>query len=219
VNVFIHRMLGHYLQNEAGADGGEGGGAAPAADAGADPAPADPASSQPPADGADPAAAASPDPVSYDGLSVGEGYELDAEVFESFKGLATELGISSEAAQKLLDLQTTMETKRADAYQAAMEQQTQRWADEIRNDKDLGGERFEQTQATAIKAIEKFGSPELRTLLNESGLGNHPELVKFCHRIGLSLTEDNFVLPGSQDGANPQQRTADVMFGDILKSQ
>lgn len=28
MNLFIHRMMGHYLQNEAGNDGGEGGGAA-----------------------------------------------------------------------------------------------------------------------------------------------------------------------------------------------
>lgn len=38
MNHFIHRMLGHYLQDEAGPDGGEGGGAASATPPAADPA-------------------------------------------------------------------------------------------------------------------------------------------------------------------------------------
>ncbi|MEC7472463.1 MAG: hypothetical protein VX946_03765 [Pseudomonadota bacterium] len=49
-----------------------------------------------------------------------------------------------------------------------------------------------------MKAIEKFGSPELRQVLNDSGLGNHPELVKFCHRIGKAISDDSLVLGGTQ---------------------
>jgi hypothetical protein len=137
----------------------------------------------------------------YSDLSVGEGYELDAEVFDQFKGLLSEINVPKEAAQKLLDLQTAIETKRAEAYQAALVEQSQQWEQQVKADKELGGDNFEKTQAVAIKAIESFGSPELRQLLNDSGLGNHPELVKFCHRVGLKFSEDSVVLPGTQAGA------------------
>lgn len=139
--------------------------------------------------------------VDYSDLSVGEGYELDTEVFDQFKGVLSEIGAPKEVAQKFLDLQTALETKRAEAYQAAMVKQSQDWEAATKADKELGGANFEKTQALGVKAIEAYGTTELKQLLNDSGLGNHPELVKFCHRVGQKLTEDAMVLPGTQEGS------------------
>lgn len=147
------------------------------------------------------AAQADQSAIDYSDLSAGEGYELDAEVFDQFKAALTEVGAPKEVAQKFLDMQTALLAKQADAYQAALVEQSQQWEQQVKADKELGGDNFEKTQAVAIKAIESFGSPELRQLLNDSGLGNHPELVKFCHRVGQKLTEDAVVLPGTQTGA------------------
>jgi len=151
-------------------------------------------------------------PDDYADFKLADGAELDAEVLTSFKGIAKELGISQEAAQKLLDLQGQLDSKRMQALEAAQAEQSQRWADAVKADKELGGENYDKTVETAIKAVEKFGSPELRSLLNETGIGNHPELVKFCHRIGKALSEDSLVMGGDQ---KPGARTADVLFGDI----
>ncbi|HAR04270.1 MAG TPA: hypothetical protein DCR72_01620 [Pseudomonas sp.] len=141
--------------------------------------------------------------------------ELDTEVLDSFKGIAKELGITQEAAQKLIDLQGQLEAKRAVAQQQQLAEQAQQWADAVKADKEIGGENYDKSVATAVKAIEQFGSPELRNLLSETGIGNHPELVKFCHRIGKALSEDNLVMGGNQ---KPSARTADVLFGDIKLS-
>lgn len=137
-------------------------------------------------------------PVEYADFSVPEGLEIDADVLGSFKEVARELGIPQDAAQKLIDLQAGLVQKQAEATQAALAAQAQQWEAAVKADKELGGERYAQTVETAVKAIERFGSPELRTLLNESGIGNHPELVKFCHRIGQSLSEDGLVMGGTQ---------------------
>lgn len=154
-------------------------------------------------------------PDDYADFKLAEGADLDAEVLTSFKGIAKELGISQEAAQKLIDLQGQLDSKRMQALEAAQAEQSQRWADTVKADKELGGENYDKTVETAIKAVEKFGSPELRALLNETGIGNHPELVKFCHRIGKALSEDSLVMGGDQ---KPGARTADVLFGDIKLS-
>lgn len=138
-------------------------------------------------------------PEDYADFKLADGAELDAEVLTSFKGIAKELGISQEAAQKLIDLQGQLDSKRMQALEAAQAEQSQRWADAVKADKELGGENYDKTVETAIKAVEKFGSPELRSLLNETGIGNHPELVKFCHRIGKALSEDNLVMGGHQN--------------------
>ena len=45
----------------------------------------------------------------------------------------------------------------------------------------------------AKKALETFGTPELRTLLNESGMGNNPEVIRAFYRVGKAISEDKFV--------------------------
>lgn len=140
-------------------------------------------------------------PEDYGDFSFPEGVEIDADVMTEFKGLAKELGITQEAAQKLIDLQASMEEKRAETLQQMVADQSQQWANQVKNDPEIGGENYDQSVALAVKTIETFGSPELRTLLNDSGLGNHPELVKFCHRIGKAISEDKLVMGGTQNSS------------------
>lgn len=140
-------------------------------------------------------------PAEYADFQLPEGIEIDADVMTEFKGLAKELGITQEAAQKLIDLQSSMEEKRAETLQQMVADQSQQWANQVKNDPEIGGENYDQSVALAVKTIETFGSPELRTLLNDSGLGNHPELVKFCHRIGKAISEDKLVMGGTQNSS------------------
>src|SRR5690554_3998321 len=140
-------------------------------------------------------------PTEYADFTLPEGTEIDADVMTEFKGLAKELGITQEAAQKLIDLQASMEQKRAETLQQMVADQSQQWANQVKNDPEIGGENYDQSVALAVKTIETFGSPKLRTLLNDSGLGNHPELVKFCHRIGKAISEDKLVMGGTQNSS------------------
>lgn len=225
--------------NEAAADGGGGGGAAaqPAAPAAPAPAAAPAADAsllgQPPA-AADPAAteqtpeqkaaaeaeakrladekAANSAPETYADFTLPEGYEMDAGTLDAFKGLAKELNISQASAQKLIDMQTALSTKQAEAYQAAVVKQSQDWVAEIKNDPVLGGANFESSAANAVKVIQAFGDESLTNLLNESGLGNHPALFKFCHRISAAISEDKFVMPGTQSGGG-RKTNEEVFYG------
>jgi hypothetical protein len=53
--------------------------------------------------------------------------------------------------------------------------------------------------SVAKKALDAFGSPELRVLLEQSGLGNNPEVIRFMFRAGKAISEDSFV--GRSTGA------------------
>lgn len=136
-------------------------------------------------------------PEAYD-LEFDDGFEIDTDVLEQFQGLAKELGISNEAAQKLIDLQASLNAKSAEASQQRLEGLRAEWANQTRNDPEFGGEHYDANVAVAAKTMQAFGDDSLRQLLNDSGLGNHPALVKFCHRIGKAISEDRLVLPGSQ---------------------
>jgi hypothetical protein len=71
------------------------------------------------------------------------------------------------------------------------------WVEGARSDKEFGGEKLTENLAVAKRALDTFGTPELRTLLNESGLGNHPEIIRAFFRAGKAISEDKFVTAGS----------------------
>lgn len=154
--------------------------------------------------------AANSAPEAYTDFTLPEGFEMDADTLGAFKGLAKELNISQASAQKLIDMQTALSTKQAEAHQAAVVKQSQDWVAEIKNDPVLGGANFEKSAASAVKVIQAFGDEGLTSLLNESGLGNHPALFKFCHRVSQAIAEDKFVIPGNQADAPKEMSIVDA---------
>ncbi|MCP9731572.1 hypothetical protein NIM88_04110 [Pseudomonas sp. GBPI_506] len=212
MNALMMKLLGRVLMNEAQADGGQGGGAdaPPAADA------KTPEQTQQEADAAKAKTEADAKltgaPEAYEDFTLPEGMEMDADVLGEFKGLAKELNIPQAKAQQLIDFQTQLATKQAEAYQAAVIKQGQDWAAEVRNDPVLGGANYEKSVESAIKVIQSFGDPALTELLRSTGLGNNPALFKFCHRISSAISEDKFVLPGSQS-SNGRKSDAEVFYG------
>lgn len=149
-------------------------------------------------------------PEAYEDFTLPEGMEMDVEILGEFKNLAKELNIPQAKAQQLIDFQSQLASKQAEAYQAAVTKQAQDWAAEIKNDPEIGGENYDKSVASAIKVIQSFGDPALTELLNTSGLGNHPALFKFCHRISAAISEDKFVLPGSQTNAPKEMTIVDA---------
>lgn len=225
---------GAFLMDEVAADGGDGGGgdpvaaapaAAPAATPAAEPAktsvldaptlladkPGDPAAEPAKAD----AVAVDGAPEAYEAFTFTEGLEVDDEVMGDFQAVAKELNLPQGSAQKIIDLQTKVEQKRTERLEAALTEQRERWAKEVRDDPEIGGEKYDETVKVAVKTMQAFATPELRSLLIESGIGNHPAMVKFCHAIGKSLSEDSMVMPGTQSGGKEKTRAADVLFPNL----
>jgi hypothetical protein len=118
-----------------------------------------------------------------------EGIELDKSATEEFTAIAKELKLPQDAAKKLVDL----EVKRIQAQQQQHQSLVSEWAEQVKADKDLGGDKLDENLAVARKAIDAFGTPELKELLNTTGLGNHPEVVKAFFKAGKAISEDGFV--------------------------
>lgn len=127
-------------------------------------------------------------PEAYE-FNIPEGFELDETLQEEFSAYAKEKGFSQEDVNKQLEFAERMLTRQTEIHR----DQVEAWAEEVRKDKELGGDKLKETQTVARGAIEKFGTPELKALLDSTGLGNHPELVKFAYRVGKQISEDGFV--------------------------
>lgn len=135
-------------------------------------------------------------------IKLPDGLEVDPEVLKGFQGVAKELGLKSEGAQKIFDLYATA-TKAADAkVQTQIAEQQTGWLNELKSDKDFGGKNFDATQRDARRAVQKY-APELRQFFKDSGLGSHPGLVKAFARIGRATAREDSV-DGSGGNATTQ---------------
>ncbi|HFD3888017.1 peptidase [Serratia nevei] len=134
-----------------------------------------------------------------------EGQELDANVLAVFEPIAKELGLSQEQAQKLVDIYPQIQQQQAEAWS----KQVSDWGEQVKADKEIGGDKFNASVGAAQRALDQFGNQELREYLNASGLGNHPALVRFCAKVGKAMAEDSFVVP-NQGG---QRSAADILYG------
>lgn len=126
-----------------------------------------------------------PAPDPYAGLRFPPELGVDPAIAEDFKTLAGQLELSPAAAQRLVDF-----------YAEAHRRQHAAWRDRTVADRELGGPALPRNLATAGRAVDRFGGPDLRRALEATGAGNHPEVVRFCVRVGKALAEDGLVRPG-----------------------
>lgn len=118
-----------------------------------------------------------------------EGVQLDADLTKEFTGLAVELNLSQAKAQKVVDLGAKMSASFQAKLVSNIETQVTQWGEQAKTDKEIGGEKFAENLAIA-KAGMKDSTPELRKLLKESGLGNHPEVIRHFYRLGKLAQQD-----------------------------
>ena len=133
-----------------------------------------------------------------------EGKNFDNEIITTYSQVARELNLSQASAQKMLD---TLGPKIAERQMAQIDSIRQGWVDSSRIDKEFGGESLDKNMSVAKKALDTFGTPELRTVLNQSGLGNHPEIIRFFYRAGKAISEDGYV--GSSSGSSSKGQPQD----------
>lgn len=147
----------------------------------------------------------STDEVAYD-FKMPEGVELDAASADEFKAIAKELNLSKDAAQKVVDLAVRREQARAEAFTKQVED----WAAQVKADPEMGKP---ENLAAARKVIETFGDDETKSLLNSTGMGNHPALVRFVLKISKAISEDKY-LAGKDTSEPAKKDPASILYGN-----
>ncbi|MDY7579358.1 protease [Herbaspirillum sp. RTI4] len=139
----------------------------------------------------EPQAPAPKAPEKYDFKTV-DG-KVDTSVLTKFESVARELDLTQDQAAKLID---TLAPQVAQAQKARQDAQVSAWADAAKADKEIGGDKLNENLAIAKKALDTFGTPELTKMLNDSGMGNHPEIIRAFLRAGQKISPGNFVPSG-----------------------
>lgn len=138
--------------------------------------------------------------IEYTDFTYPEGTVVDETIQDAFKTAAKEAGLTQAQAQHLTDMGGLMRAKVMADHQAAQAQVYTDWAEQSRSDKEFGGAKMDENLAIASKAINAFATPELKALLDSTGIGNHPEMIRAFYRAGKAMSEDNLV-PGGKGPA------------------
>ena len=149
-------------------------------------------------------------PESYADFTVPEDMEVDKAMLEMFSPLAKELNLSQENAQKLVDLQAKGLKDATDAHVKSWADAMGKWKDEVKADKEIGGDSFGQTQSNVTLALKTFGTEKLGEILEVTGVGNHVELVRFFDKVGGLIANDKIDL-GNVVADGPKSR-AEIMY-------
>jgi hypothetical protein len=176
---------------------------------GGDAPPADPDATDPPA---------SEVPETYE-LTPPEGFEkLDDGLVAEATPVFKELGLSNEQANKLMPLAGKMAEKivsdRDQQLMGTILEQRKDWLETAKKDPEIGGQNWDATLGIAAKAMDQLGfakgSP-LRVALNDSGFGNHPEMIRFMATVGKAIGEDSDFARSVTGGE--KKTDAEVFYG------
>jgi len=134
-----------------------------------------------------------------------EGMEIDADLLGTAEPILKEAGLSNEQANALLPIVKQAMDKAITAQTAQMTDlmaaQRREWLDAFNADAEIGGGNREQTVHLAGKGLDALGYTEghpFRQLLTETGLGNHPDMIRMARRLGEMVSEDgDFVRSGA----------------------
>lgn len=138
-------------------------------------------------------------------FSFPEGFEASEQLVGEFTPLAKKLNLTQESAQELIDLYTKSATYVQEANTNAFKQVVDEWATSAKQDQEFGGSKFTENVSVAKEALAKFGNDKFKSLLDDTGLGNHPELLRFMFKVGKMIKEDKIHV-----GSNPVSQQRDV---------
>lgn len=122
---------------------------------------------------------------------------LDDELVAEADPVLRDLNLSNEQANKLLPLATKM---LANGQQSAIQQvidagaaQRKEWLDAFKADPDIGGSNRKDTEAKAAVGLDAMGFTKdhpFRKALDETGFGNHPDVIRTFRQLGELAGED-----------------------------
>lgn len=140
-------------------------------------------------------------------INVPEGVEIDSTLSEGAMAIAKKHNIPQEALDELTQLVVADRVNLADQSKAAFDKMLDDLEEASKTDKVIGGDDFEENVGIAMTAVEKFGGDDLNKLLEDSGLGNHPVMIRAFLNIGKLMAEDG-TLTGDVDGGAKDESEA-----------
>ena len=122
-----------------------------------------------------------------------------------------------EEVQAVADLYIRRMSAAREKQIAAERETVENWREEVRNDPEIGGAKYEENLASVKKMLVKYGSEDFYNYLDDSSLGNYPPFVKVMVKIAKELEDDKFIPGGGAFSDDPASVAAKMIFDKSLK--
>ena len=123
----------------------------------------------------------------YETVTLAENSLLNPEMFHALKQHAAAADLPAPILQQWTELEEKRLQQVATQQEEKSRQQLASWAQQT---KEMLGANWQEEISKAVRAADVFGGESLRQLLEETGLGNHPAIVRTFAEIGKRLSED-----------------------------
>lgn len=157
-------------------------------------------------------------PVVATDLTLPEG--VASEGLEDFLKIASDTEMTPKArAQALVDLYAAKAKGLAEAPLTAFKELNTKWADEIRNDPEIGGDRLaKETLPAVARVIDHFGGEKFRQALDLTGMGNHPEMARFLVKVARAHNEGSHVGGNPPNAVKAPPSAAAALYPNLVKT-
>ncbi|QNN64342.1 hypothetical protein H9L12_08350 [Sphingomonas rhizophila] len=125
-------------------------------------------------------------------LQAPEGFVLDRAMIADAEPVFRELKLSNDGANRLMPLAAKYHERILKGQNEAFAQIRADWVKTAKADAELGRANWNETTRLADAALNAAGATKgsaFREFLDESGLGNHPEMIRTFRRLGAKLRQ------------------------------
>lgn len=127
-----------------------------------------------------------------------EGVVWNDDLTKWFTQTAHSTGLSKGQVQKIMKSWNDMELTKTHAAQKEMGQRLskiqEQWGDEFDGRVELGVRGIE-------RLLPKEEAVEFKALMDTTGMGNHPLVLKYAYLVGKMLQEDGYIIGDGRGGA------------------
>lgn len=131
-----------------------------------------------------------------------EGMSYDDEALGKFDEAFRVLNLSNDKANSLI---ATVRAAEKAAEQRRILSVRQEWEDAFHKDPEIGGAKADETLSFAVKgrdAVPEGIKESLGHLLDDTGFGSHPDIIRLFSWVGRITSDGNMV--GGRSGSAPK---------------
>lgn len=143
-------------------------------------------------------------PEKYE-LKIPDGSLLDPKRIEAISEYAKEQKLSNEEAQAMLTRESTAVTEHVQAQRSELKTQSEKWLSEAHADKEIGGDKFNESVEVAHRAMsEFFPGTQIKEFMNVTGFGNRADIIKGFLRMGRLMQDAKIQAPNGTGDSAPK---------------
>lgn len=158
--------------------------------------------------------------------------DLDPVLVEEATPIFKDLKLTNDQANKLTALMPKIHDRFRQQQNDDFAVIRADWKKQAVEDPDIGGKNLDESRRLAAKALDHFGARseikeidgrkvetnEFRRILNETGIGEHPAVLRMFRDIGSALSEDNNFIRNTSEVKQDLSREQKNYPNDVPKT-